>query len=172
MTPRANNLADNIFLRNVYSGLTHEYFRFEPCCPVVIIQISPMVLFLLDERSSPPKLSACFWAQALDIPCTQTCKINSAIRHTSVCVCTWPSTNIHIPLEASVTGTIATVQEEENKTYLKIKSMNKAQPHSRLCNIMCLIVTSDTGLFILKWKPVVGAIWKRQGEGGHAWWWG
>lgn len=86
----------------------------------------------------------------------------------SVCVCTWPSTNIHIPLEASVTSTIATVQEEENKTYLKIKSMNKAQPRSRLCNIMCLIVASDTGLFILKWKPVVGAIWKRQGEGGHA----
>lgn len=60
MTPRANNLADNIFLRDVYSGLTHEYFRFELCCPVVIIQISRMVLFLLDERASPPKLSACF----------------------------------------------------------------------------------------------------------------
>lgn len=59
MTPRANIPAANIFLRNVYSGLNHEYFKFEPCCPVAISQISCMVLFLLDEWATAPNLSAC-----------------------------------------------------------------------------------------------------------------
>lgn len=58
VTPRANIPTANIFLRNVYSGLNHEYFRFEPCCPVVISQISCMGLFLLDKWASAANLSA------------------------------------------------------------------------------------------------------------------
>lgn len=38
MIAGANILTSNIFLRNVYCGLNHEYFKFEPCCPVGISQ--------------------------------------------------------------------------------------------------------------------------------------
>lgn len=56
--PRVNILTPNIFLRNVYCGLTYEYFKFEPCCPVGIRQLSCRGLFLLDKGASAPNLSA------------------------------------------------------------------------------------------------------------------
>lgn len=54
----ANILTPNRFLRNAYCGLNHEYFKFEPCCPVGISQLSCMGLFLLDKGASAPNLSA------------------------------------------------------------------------------------------------------------------
>lgn len=56
--PGANILTPNKFLRNVYCGQNHEYFKFEPCCPVGISQLSCMGLFLLDQGATAPNLSA------------------------------------------------------------------------------------------------------------------
>lgn len=119
VTPRANIPAANIFLRNVYSGLNHECFTLESCCPVVIGQISCVALFLLDEWANTPNLSACLWTQVFDIWCTKTGKTNSVIRACFGRGLYTAQRKYHPPLDTAATKTTATVGEEGNKTYLE-----------------------------------------------------
>lgn len=111
--PEANILTPNRFLRNVYCGLNHEYFKFEPCCPIEISPLSCVGLFLLDKEASAPNLSGSLWIKDLRSEVPGQAKWTES--PVGAPFCAWPSTNPHLPLGAAATGTAATVQEEGNK---------------------------------------------------------